>query len=174
MEKKLDKRGKPAYNKQDFGRLAQLVEHSLDVRRVSGSSPLSSTKKCGAPCGAPHFFRGARTRTGRRPAGRKKHAGGMFFSPRLAESVIVHHVGAKYALLRRFFMPLHKKASSARSLAPPLQIEPAALGSIWFFLFDHPCIYPVFIWWRISVKSVPPGAQRAGDALLTILSPKIR
>ena len=25
------------------GRLAQLVEHSLDVRRVSGSSPLSST-----------------------------------------------------------------------------------------------------------------------------------
>ena len=28
-----------------FGRLAQLVEHSLDVRRVSGSSPLMSTKK---------------------------------------------------------------------------------------------------------------------------------
>ena len=26
-----------------FGRLAQLVEHALDVRRVSGSSPLSST-----------------------------------------------------------------------------------------------------------------------------------
>lgn len=26
------------------GRLAQLVEHSLDVRRVSGSSPLTSTK----------------------------------------------------------------------------------------------------------------------------------
>ena len=26
------------------GRLAQLVEHPLDVRRVSGSSPLSSTK----------------------------------------------------------------------------------------------------------------------------------
>ena len=25
------------------GRLAQLVEHALDVRRVSGSSPLSST-----------------------------------------------------------------------------------------------------------------------------------
>ena len=28
-----------------YGRLAQLVEHSLDVRRVSGSIPLSSTKK---------------------------------------------------------------------------------------------------------------------------------
>ena len=28
-----------------YGRLAQLVEHSLDVRRVSGSSPLSSTTK---------------------------------------------------------------------------------------------------------------------------------
>ena len=27
-----------------YGRLAQLVEHSLDVRRVSGSIPLSSTK----------------------------------------------------------------------------------------------------------------------------------
>ncbi len=27
-----------------YGRLAQLVEHPLDVRRVSGSSPLSSTK----------------------------------------------------------------------------------------------------------------------------------
>ena len=27
------------------GRLAQLVEHALDVRRVSGSSPLSSTRK---------------------------------------------------------------------------------------------------------------------------------
>ena len=28
-----------------YGRLAQLVEHSLDVRRVSGSSPLTSTNK---------------------------------------------------------------------------------------------------------------------------------
>lgn len=27
------------------GRLAQLVERSLDVRKVSGSSPLTSTKK---------------------------------------------------------------------------------------------------------------------------------
>ena len=27
-----------------YGRLAQLVEHSLDVRVVSGSSPLTSTK----------------------------------------------------------------------------------------------------------------------------------
>ena len=29
----------------ESGRLAQLVEHSLDVRRVSGSSPLASTRK---------------------------------------------------------------------------------------------------------------------------------
>ncbi len=28
-----------------FGRLAQLVEHPLDVREVTGSSPVSSTKK---------------------------------------------------------------------------------------------------------------------------------
>ena len=33
------------YNNPALGRLAQLVEHALDVRRVSGSSPLSSTKK---------------------------------------------------------------------------------------------------------------------------------
>ncbi len=30
------------------GCLAQPVEHSLDVRRVSGSSPLASTKKTAA------------------------------------------------------------------------------------------------------------------------------
>lgn len=30
---------------QLFGRLAQLVEHLLDVQRVSGSIPLASTKK---------------------------------------------------------------------------------------------------------------------------------
>ena len=35
----------------NHGRLAQLVEHALDVRRVSGSSPLSSTTKTRfAPC----------------------------------------------------------------------------------------------------------------------------
>ena len=28
-----------------FGRLAQLVEHPLDVREVTGSSPVSSTIK---------------------------------------------------------------------------------------------------------------------------------
>ena len=28
-----------------FGRLAQLVEHPLDVREVTGSSPVSSTKE---------------------------------------------------------------------------------------------------------------------------------
>ena len=31
-----------------FGRLAQLVEHPLDVREVTGSSPVSSTKQ--KPC----------------------------------------------------------------------------------------------------------------------------
>ena len=40
-----------------------------------------------------------------------------------------HHVGAKSALLRRLFMPAAQKTSSARSLAPPLQPRPAALGS---------------------------------------------
>ncbi len=34
-------------------------------------------------------------------------------------------VGAKFALLRRLFLPMAEKTSSARSLAPPLQIEPA-------------------------------------------------
>ena len=38
------------------------------------------------------------------------------------------HVGAKRTLLRRLFMPVAKKTSSARSLAPPFQIEPAPLG----------------------------------------------
>ena len=40
-----------------------------------------------------------------------------------------YHVGAKSALLRRLFMPEAKKTSSARSLAPPFQLRPAALGS---------------------------------------------
>ena len=39
------------------------------------------------------------------------------------------HVGAKSALLRRLFMPKAKKTSSARSLAHPFQLRPAALGS---------------------------------------------
>ena len=43
-------------------------------------------------------------------------------------SVAMFHVGAKSALLRRLFMPMTKKTSSARSLAPPFQIEPASLG----------------------------------------------
>ena len=43
-------------------------------------------------------------------------------------SVVNEHVGAKSALLRRLFMPMAKKTSSARSLAPPFQIEPAVLG----------------------------------------------
>ena len=32
------------FEKTKYGQLAQLVEHSLDVRRVSGSSPLLSTR----------------------------------------------------------------------------------------------------------------------------------
>ncbi len=43
-------------------------------------------------------------------------------------TVAMFHVGAKSALLRRLFMPAAKKTPSACSLAPPLQIEPAALG----------------------------------------------
>ena len=40
---KLDKPGPDMYNNKAFGRLAQLVEHPLDVRKVAGSSPTSST-----------------------------------------------------------------------------------------------------------------------------------
>ena len=49
--------------------------------------------------------------------------------PRGFESHPLRHVGAKSALLRRLFMPVAKKTSSARSLAPPFQLRPAALGS---------------------------------------------
>ena len=38
------------------------------------------------------------------------------------------HMVSKSALRPRLFMPMAKKTSSARSLAPPFQIEPAALG----------------------------------------------
>ena len=38
------------------------------------------------------------------------------------------HVGAKSALLRRLFIPMAKKTSSARFLAPPFQITTAVLG----------------------------------------------
>ena len=38
---------------------------------------------------------------------------------------VTTHVGAKFALLRRYFFKL---TSSARFLAPPFQIEPASLG----------------------------------------------
>ena len=43
-------------------------------------------------------------------------------------SVAMFHVVAKSALRPRLFMPMAKKTSSARPLAPPFQIEPAALG----------------------------------------------
>ena len=49
--------------------------------------------------------------------------------PRGFESHPLRHVGAKSALLRRLFMHEAKKTSSARSLAPPFQLRPAALGS---------------------------------------------
>ena len=39
----LDFQHKVVYNTHIKGHLAQLAEHSLDVRRVSGSSPLMST-----------------------------------------------------------------------------------------------------------------------------------
>ena len=51
FRKALDKGEFFRYNDSCFGRLAQLVEHALDVRRVSGSSPLSSTKKEHHPIG---------------------------------------------------------------------------------------------------------------------------
>lgn len=43
-KKGVDKPHNIGYNNPVAGRLAQLVEHALDVRRVSGSSPLSSTR----------------------------------------------------------------------------------------------------------------------------------
>ena len=55
-KKRLDKLPLFIYNQLCFGRLAQLVEHALDVRRVSGSSPLSSTKKKDHPIGWSFLF----------------------------------------------------------------------------------------------------------------------
>ena len=46
-----------------------------------------------------------------------------------APSASGHHAGAKSALLRRFFMLTHKKASSARPLALPFQTATAYAGS---------------------------------------------
>ena len=43
-------------------------------------------------------------------------------------TVAMFHVGAKSALLRRLFMPMAKKTSSARSLAPPFKNESTSLG----------------------------------------------
>ena len=40
-----------------------------------------------------------------------------------------HHVGAKSALLRRSFVPMEKRTSSARSLAPPFRPRFASLDS---------------------------------------------
>ena len=41
----LDFQGANRYNNYCYGRLAQLVEHLLDVQRVRDSSSLASTKK---------------------------------------------------------------------------------------------------------------------------------
>ena len=43
-------------------------------------------------------------------------------------TAVIFHVGAKSALLRRLFIPMAKKTSSARFLAPPFQITTAVLG----------------------------------------------
>jgi len=65
------------------------------------------------------------TRKGRRPAGREKHAGGMFFSP-WVESPLGHHVGASFISLAPTFL---QKSERAHAAAPPFQMRPAALGS---------------------------------------------
>ena len=60
-------------------------------------------------------------------------------------SVGMPHLGAKSALLRRLFMPMAKKTSSARSLAPPFQITTAYAG-LRFGFWRRPerrCIYTV-------------------------------
>ena len=44
-KKGLDKGGKRVYSIQADGRLAQLVAHPLDVREVTSSSLVSSTKE---------------------------------------------------------------------------------------------------------------------------------
>ena len=51
-------------------------------QHCTGSSPVTGTKILPAPCGAGRILFAGRTRTGRRPAGRKKQSGGLFFSPR--------------------------------------------------------------------------------------------
>ena len=54
--------------------------------------------------------------------------GGIFVNSPKAENINFNrhcHAGAKFALLRRLFMPYSKKSSSARFLAPPLQTETA-------------------------------------------------
>ena len=65
--------------------------------------------------------------------GRNSRSGLGFFSFSLAFVtglffVTWFHADAKSALLRRFFMLTHKKASSARSLAPPFP-QKGMLGS---------------------------------------------
>lgn len=67
LHKSIDKTGFVSYNDQccqTNGRLAQLVEHSLDVRVVSGSSPLTSTNKKASPIGGAFLFAGHLTDAG--------------------------------------------------------------------------------------------------------------
>ena len=51
--------------KIEYGRLAQLVEHLLDVQEVTGSSPVPSTTKILRRLSEDFLFGGHRTRTGR-------------------------------------------------------------------------------------------------------------
>ena len=65
-------------------------------------------------------------------------------------SVAMFHVGAKRTLLRRLFMPMAKKTSSARSLAPPFQITTAYAG-LRFGFWRRPerrCVYSVTMFQR--------------------------
>lgn len=73
------------------------------MRKVIGSSPISSTKKSVTPCGVADFFRGGRTRTGRRSAERKKRAGGTFFSPRKSSYIVHQLLGLKSRDFRPIF-----------------------------------------------------------------------
>ena len=66
-----------------------------------------------------------------------------------------YHVGAKFALLRRLFMPEAKKMSFAYFLAPPFQPQLAALGSQ---LADRP-VGGTFLHYEISALSVPSTSE---------------
>ena len=73
------------------GRLAQLVEHLLDVQRVSGSSPLSSTKEhMPSQTVCVLFVLADKGLERRLLAGCRWHAATAVAFPQKSESVIVH------------------------------------------------------------------------------------